>query len=186
MRQRLRQALASAALVLGLAVPLAGCGFRPLYGNTATVAALSRIDIRVSQGRIGFLLREQLQDQLAWDRGAPAAYRLALDYKQARYPFGGRVNNVANRYELRIDVGFVLTDIATGRVLRRGALPVAVSYDSADPPYAGVTAEQNAEERAASLAAVQLRLELARYFGGLISNTPPPTRITAGPPTPGP
>jgi LPS-assembly lipoprotein len=76
------------------------------------------------------------------------------------------VNNVANEYEVNMTVAFVLTDNATGAMLLKGAAPVIVTYDSADPPYAGTVGAQNGDLRATQQAAIQVRLALARYFAG--------------------
>lgn len=152
---------ASAALVL------CGCGLQPLYGDSGTTTALSHIQVEASGGRTAFLLREKLDDQLARDRGDPALYRLDTAVRENRYPYGGRVNNVANRYEIGIQVQYRLIEIASRRELRRGSVNAQVTYDSADPPYAGVAAQQSGEERVAAEAAVLLRLELARFFARL-------------------
>lgn len=160
----MKRALLPAVLA---ATALAGCGFQPLYGNSSTVAALSRVEVGTIQGRTGFLLREQLDDQLARDRSRPARYRLEATLAEFRNPYGGRVNNVASRYNLNLDVQYRLFDTAAAREIKRGAVNAQVGYDSSDPPYAGVVAAQTAEERAAASAAVQIRLDLARYFGGL-------------------
>ncbi len=37
-------------------------------------------------------------------------------------------------------------------------------YVSADAPYAGIAAQQDAQQRAANQAAVRIRLDLSRYF----------------------
>lgn len=165
----MRRLSPAAALVatLTLATGLAGCGFEPLYATRSVSPSLSHIEVTPPKGRVGFLLAQQLDDQLARDRSQAARYRMLISLRQTRYARGVRVNSVANRYELILTVGYTLSDAATGRTLTSGVTPLEVSYDSADPPYAGVTAEQNAEERAAGQAAVLLRLELSRYFAGL-------------------
>ena len=63
------------ALIL-LAIPLASCGFTPLYATPGVVSGLSAIDVEAPDGRIAYLMRERLDDAFARDRGVPAAYRL--------------------------------------------------------------------------------------------------------------
>ena len=153
-----------AALLAG-ALPLAGCGFTPLYATPALTPALASVEaVLPGTSRTGFLLKEQLGQQFARDTDEPAHYRLTLTLTEARYPRGVRVNNVANRYELDVNASYSLTDAATAKVLYTGASSVEVSYDSADPPYAGVAANQDGEQRAAAQMAIQIRLALARYF----------------------
>lgn len=155
-------AMVAAALALG------GCGFTPLYGSEGGVGpALSSVSISAPDGRAAFLVREQLEDALARDRGETAKYRLNFTVEQIRFPRGLRVNNIATGYELDLTVHYSLFDSATGQLVYAGDAPVQVSYNSADAPYAGITAQQNAEERAARQAAVLIRLDLSRYFAQL-------------------
>ena len=171
-----RLALAAAGVLL------AGCGFTPLYATNGTGGSLASIDIRpprdntnyngMAADRTSFLLRQSLVDELT-DRNAGAPrYVLDTVITERRYPRGVRVNNVANQYEINMTVAYVLTDSVTGKVATQGSAPVIVSYDSADPPYAGTVGAQNGDERAAQQAAIQIRLALARYFAGRPSSGP--------------
>jgi LPS-assembly lipoprotein len=172
------------ALAVLAAAPLAGCGFTPLYATPGMTPSLDAIDVvveRISdpsavdtlQNRIHFLLREQLDDELGHRAGAPVRYQLLCKTTERRVPRGVRVNNVANRYEINFTVNYTLRSIGGTKVLLQGAAPVIVVYDSADPPYAGVAAEQDGENRAANQAAIQIRLALARYFAGMHAGSHP-------------
>ena len=155
-----------AGLVL-VGATLAGCGFTPLYATPGVTGALAGVAVDPPpHSRTGYLLRQQLDDQLGRDPGQPPTYRLALTVDERRFPAGVRVNNVASRYEVDLSVGYTLTEAATGRVLLTGSAPVRVSYDSADSPYAGVAAEQDGADRAANQAAVLIRLQLSRWLNG--------------------
>ena len=153
-------------LALALAAPLGlgACGFQPLYAVTGVTAGLESVDVHVPQNRAGFLLHEQLDDELSRDRDAPARYRLNLRLDEKRYPRGLRVNNVASDFELDMRVDYDLIDASNSKKLISGSAPVTVFYVSADAPYAGIAAQQDAQERAASQAAIQIRLDLSRYF----------------------
>ena len=151
--------------VLTAAPLLSGCGFTPLYATPTGVApALSSVNVVEPKGRMGFLLREQLDDGLDRNRDETPKYRLALTANETRTPRGVRVDNVASEYELSLSIGYTLVDNASGRVLLQGSLPSQVTYESADAPYAGLAAQSDAQERAAAQAAAQIRLELSRYF----------------------
>lgn len=153
---------------------LAGCGFTPLYATPGVAPALESMDVVVPpNSRTGFLLKQQLNDQFARDEETPARYLLTLNVSETRFPRGIRVNNIANRYELDLTVGYTLSDKATARILLQGTDPVEVSYDSADPPYASVAANQDAEVRAANQAAIRVRLDLSRYFDRLAQGKGP-------------
>lgn len=154
-------AAASFAALMGLG---ACAGFQPLYAQPGVTPNLSSIEVTTPQNRAGFLLREQINDELAHDLDQPARYRLNLTVDENRYARGLRVNNVASDFELDLRVNYQLIETGTGRVLTAGAAPVTVFYVSSDAPYAGVAAQQDAQERAANQAAVQIRLDLSRYF----------------------
>lgn len=144
---------------------LGACGFTPLYGDGGVAAPLAGVAVVTpDHSRTGYLLREQLNDELGRDLDHPPAYRLVTQLSQYRVPLGVRVNNVANRYEIGITVNWRLQDAATGAVLTRGTSAGRVSYDSADAPYGGVAAEQDGEDRAASQVAVAIRFALSRWF----------------------
>ena len=161
MRARLALAAAGAAAAGGLSA----CGFTPLYAESGVSQPLAGVAVVTpDHSRAGYLLREQLDDELGRDRGKPAAYRLVTKLSEYRVPLGVRVNNVANRYEVGLTVTWRLEDAASGRTLTQGASTGRVSYDSADAPYGGVAAEQDGENRAANQAAVQIRLTLSRWF----------------------
>lgn len=146
----------------GLSLLTAACGFTPLYGQRGLSPTLSSIEVAAPDTRSGYLLREELDDELARDRSRPAAYTLTLDVDEDRFARGLRVDDVATRYEVRLVVNYVLTEGAT--IVTRGQAVSSVTYDSADQPYAGVAANQDGQERAAAQAAQRIRLELARFF----------------------
>lgn len=160
----MRRPFLIASALAALAAPLAACGFEPLYGQETGVAPLlSRTEVIVPDTRTGALLREEMDDELARGEGAPA-YRLAIDLREDRFARGLRIDDTANRYELRLTVGYELTDTRTRQVLTAGSRLVYVTYDSADQPYSGVAAHADGQERAASEAARIVRTELAKFF----------------------
>jgi LPS-assembly lipoprotein len=149
-----------------LALGLAACGFTPLYGVPGVNSGLSSIAVTVPHGRTAFLLGQDLEDQLARDRSAPAAYRLDLKVQEHQYPRGLQVTGVASRYETHVTVTYQLIELASGKVLKSAVEPIEVSYAATALPYASVSAQQNAQERAASVAADHIRVALAVYFAG--------------------
>jgi LPS-assembly lipoprotein len=163
----IRLSFAMAALSLtAAALALGGCGFTPLYATNSAGGSLAAIDVTTPNDRTGFLLKQSLQDELALQTSGAPRYRLDCKVVEKRYPRGVRVNNVANRYEVNMTVAYTLTDLATSKAVLTSTAPVIVTYDSADPPYAGTVAAQNGDERAAQQAAIQIRLALGRYFAG--------------------
>lgn len=155
-----RAALAVAALML--TTPLAAaCGFTPLYGQTEAGSSLTRIAVDMPDDRLGYRLREQLEDALAFDRARPPLWRLTAEVQQARRPLGRRIDDTASRYELVVTADWTLTPTAGGEAIT-GRETVTVTYASADQPYAAIAAQQDGEDRAAADLARRIRLELLR------------------------
>jgi len=152
-------------MALGLAVSagLAGCGFQPLYAQQGVISNLEQIEVVAPQGRTGYLLREHLDDALAKNHDAAPTYRMNLAIGETRYPRGVRVDAVATRYEYVLTADYSLVRIASGKLAKHGRVRVELTYDSADQPYASITAQQDAEDRAAEEAARRIQLELATW-----------------------
>jgi LPS-assembly lipoprotein len=152
------------ALIVAVATGLSSCGFTPLYGKPAVVADLAAIDVQAPDGRIGFLVKESLDDAFARNRSAPPSYKMQLSIGEARYPRGVRIDNVATRYEYVITTNYVLINLPSGTVAKRGSVHVEVTYDSADQPYASIAAQQDAQQRGATEAARRIQLEIAAWM----------------------
>ncbi|ALL15075.1 LPS assembly lipoprotein LptE [Caulobacter henricii] len=148
------------------ALGLSACGFTPLYATPGVTPGLAAIETVAPDGRAGFLLREQLDDAFVRSSGSPSAYRLTLAINEQRYARGVRVDNVANRYELRMVVNWRLLDAKTGVEVRKGRSEAAVTYDSADQPYSAIVAQNDGQERAAVEVARNIQLDLAAWMAG--------------------
>jgi LPS-assembly lipoprotein len=125
---------------------------------------MARIDVETPNTRAGYLLREQLEDAFAWDRSQPPAYRLVVKLDERRRPRGLDESRVATRYEVTLTASYVLTDVATNRMVLRGNRPIHVTYDTTDQPYAGIVAQQDGQVRAAGQAAEQIKTDLLAWF----------------------
>lgn len=156
--------IAAALVLAGVSLPLAGCGFTPLYAENGVSPGLSAIQVVTPEGRVGFLLRQDLDDELAHDKSVPATWRLNMDVGQTRDPRGLREDNTAERYEVQVTVKYTLTEIATGKIATTGQVSSEVSYDAADQPYAGIAAREDTQRRAASDAARRIRLALSTWL----------------------
>lgn len=161
MRVRARIAFVLAALPL-----LAGCGFTPLYATNGVTPAMAKIEVITPEGRTGHLLSEDLQDDLAIARGEPMKYRLVMSLDERRYDRGLDYQQVASWYELSLRVSYSLVDIQSGKTLTAGVMPVSVSYNDPNDPYAGIVAQQDGQTRVANEAAQRIRIAIAAYFAG--------------------
>ncbi len=154
----------ASALIAAGAVTLAGCGFTPLYGDPAVTAQLHSVQVTTPPGRTGQLIREHLDDALANAKGQAPKYRMDLALSETRYPRGLRVDNVATRYEYVLTANYTVVSVASGAPVKKGSTRAQVTYDSADQPYASITAQQDAQDRAAAECARLIQLELAAWL----------------------
>lgn len=157
-----RLLIPAALLAAGLA--LGGCGFTPLYAAQGVTPKLASIHVIAPDGRTGFLLREHLDDALAKNPSAPAAYTMQLKIGEARYPRGIRTDNTATRYEYVLTADYTLANAPGGDIAKRGRVRVELTYDSADQPYASIVAQQDAADRAAVEAAHRIEIEIAAWL----------------------
>ena len=150
--------LAQAAVAL---VGLSGCGFTPLYGETAVGGSLSRIAVTTQDDRLGYRVREQLEDVLGRDGAQAPLWRLETTLEQSRRPLGRRIDDTATRYELTVRGAWTLTPTNGGPAVT-GVETVTTTYAAADQPFAAIAAQQDGEERAAAELARLIRLDLMR------------------------
>lgn len=152
-------------VVLAAALLLSSCaGFQPLYAQPEVVKNLAAIQVNAPAGRTGYLIRQHLDDAFAKDHAATPAYTMDLQLGEARYPRGVRIDNVATRYEYVLTAYYVLKSAPSGAIARQGTVRVELTYDSADQPYASISAQQDAQDRAADEAARRIELELAVWL----------------------
>lgn len=152
------------ALLAGAAL-LSGCGFTPLYGDSGISGGLSRIAVTTPDDRLGYRLREQLEDAFGRDGGQAPLYRLTTEVEQKRRPLGRRIDDTASRYELTVKAAWTL-EPASGGAPIKGAQTTTVTYAAADQPYAAIAAQQDGEDRAAADLAQLIRLDLMRVLAG--------------------
>lgn len=155
-----------ALLALLLATPLvSACGFTPIYAEPALGSSLRRIAVSTQDDRLGYRLREQLEDALAWDRSSAPLYNLTTQVEQNRRSLGRRIDDTATRYELTVKAAWTLTPASGGTPLT-GTETVTTTYAAADQPYAAIAAQQDGEERAAAELARLIRLDLMQALAG--------------------
>ena len=151
-----------AGLALLLTPGLDACGFTPLYGDPGVVHGLSHIQIETPQTRTGYLMREDLQDDLALKPDEKPEYKLVVQLNEIRLPRGLRPDATADRYETRLRLTYTLTRISTGEVVLRRSSSVSVTTDATAQPYAGIAGQQDAQERAAWEASQFMKTQILR------------------------
>ena len=146
------------------AINLAACGFTPLYATAGVPGSMSAIEISAPEGRTGYLLRESLDDAFGRNLSAMPLYRLSYTVAEQRDPRGLGPDNAASRYELSLKVSYRLTELATKMDVKDGETEVFITYGAADAPYAGISAQNAGQERAATEVAQRIRTDIAEYL----------------------
>ncbi len=151
------------------ALGLAGCGFRPLYGETTTsaavTAALESVSVDPIRSLVGAELRNYLIDRLTpTGQSASARYRLAINIGETRVGGGVRLDASVTRYSYRLTAKYQLIDAQNGDVIYAGTSFSDVPYDVVESQFATVYAQFDAESRAAETISEDIKIRLALFF----------------------
>jgi LPS-assembly lipoprotein len=164
---------AFAFLIVGsLSALSAGCGFQPLYGPTASGAALvdvmKTVDIAPVPGRVGQRVRNELI--FGTTNGGEAAkpvYRLEIALKESlRNTLVAKTGDPLGQiYELNVE--FKLVRVADHKTVLTGYSQASAPYDKAGiggSVFADVRAQRDAQDRAARTISDDLKTRLAAYL----------------------
>lgn len=158
------------ALLLGLAAGLGACNFRPLYlargaDDIPVQTELAAIEIRGLDGRLGYLLRDALLDELnPATIDVPPRYVLNVRLRSSARALGIQLDNTITRFNLTLTAAFQLREKAANEVLVASTVRRVASYNVSREPYADLIAAQDAERRAAQEVATDIRTLLAVRF----------------------
>lgn len=174
---RRRPSLGLALVVALAAAGLTGCGadIHPLYGSLGnggsgpeTTEALRHVDVGVIGGRVGQQIRNDLVFGFYGGEGdvaKPARYRLDITVTESANAVGiERYHNLPSAYLLQMSAAWVVSENATGHTLASGTAYAQAAYDISQQRYAAVRAQRDAENRAASVIASDIRTKVAVHF----------------------
>ena len=154
-------------LLMVAALVLAGCGYRPMYGSTATspgvAGSLSSISIPEPTDRTGQLIRNELISSMQTGRGEDK-YMLNLTTTLADNGVILNKQPSVGRNAILITTTYELVDRSTGKILTKGTTFARVPYDTVRQPFADMQAQKDATERAAREVGADIRTRLAAYF----------------------
>ncbi|MDO8607501.1 MAG: LPS assembly lipoprotein LptE [Phaeospirillum sp.] len=157
----------SKALVLIAVLMLGptGCGFGPMYakgGGDRTGISADLADIRIApiKDRMGQKLRNALLQRIT-PQGEPGDYRysLSVTLTESASDLGYRRDSFATLGNLTMSAGFSLQGDGVGILL--GTAITVVSFDYLGPRYASVATERDAEDRAITQLADDIRSQVA-------------------------
>jgi LPS-assembly lipoprotein len=150
-------------LAAALCLPLAACGFHPMYGG-ALAPQMSTIFVEPIAERDGYELRNALIDLLNSDgREGGKKYRLKITLSESSQGIALQNDATITRYNNNLSAKYELTD-AGGTMLKQGTQSELASYNVVTSPYATLVAEQDAGKRAAQDMAERIRLDLGVWF----------------------
>lgn len=160
-----RRVLAAGLAAAGIAA-LGGCGFQPVYGRRAPVAAqLNEVAIALIPDRSGQRLRNLLIDRF-YIRGRPAepAYRLDIALAAVEERLGIQKDATATRAQLWMTAAYRLIDQVGDRIVLETQSRALVSYNLLTDPYATLVSRQDAFERGLVQLADDITSRLSLYF----------------------
>jgi len=157
-------------LLVGIALGLSACGFRPLYvvpDNQAIPPIGHMAEIRISPlpDRIGQQMHNLLRDRLN-PAGQPLdpAYTLDIRLSESRTELGIRKDETATRVHLNLSAQFTLNSTQSGSRLFSDRVRTASSYNILTSPFATGFARDDARARALRELADAIQTRLGIFF----------------------
>ena len=157
------------ATLLLTTLTLTGCGFRPLYEDRATPGSvpseLSHIEVSKIDGRVGVELRNTLIDRFsARDSGQRAKYRLDIRLGQRKEGLAIQQDESVTRFNYKLLGSFNLVDVEHNTIVLSDSAQSSAAFNVIQSEFATLSAERNAEDRAARDLAGEITTRIALYF----------------------
>jgi LPS-assembly lipoprotein len=157
------------AVAVCAAASVSACGFRPLYATGTTPEGMTQyyqqVLVEPIEGRQGVHLRNQLLDAFT-PGGTPAsgAYRLSIKLEEQKEGLAIQQDTRITRYNYNLTAKYELKDSVSGQVLDKGIARAIAPFNVVDSQFATLSAERDAQERAAREIGEDIRIRLALYF----------------------
>jgi len=183
-----RRGILQSLVLAGALAPLAGCGFRPLYGRANTNNAGASVDYQMAGIRIAPIVSrqgQQLHNALR-DRfnplGQPASSTYSLDVRLTTRTYGALTKGdlSATRRNVEINAFYDLTD-TSGNILLSDRSVITTGYDEFDDPLNDISSFEDAQRRGTLQLADQIRTRVAVF---LTAGTAPTVAPAAAVPAP--
>jgi len=152
--------------LLAAALALSACGLRPLYGGGSTgvvAATLSGVTVAPIEGRVGWLVYNDLKERLAPTGATASRYRLDVELDDAIVGLGIRGDLATTRERRTLRARYRLTDLRTGETVLDATAGAEAGIDVVSSEYATVAAEQTAAERLSEQVADQIVSRLGLF-----------------------
>jgi LPS-assembly lipoprotein len=133
-------------LTLLAALPLAACGFTPVYGPQGAGNALrERLRIEPPDTREGFVLVARLEDRLG--RAQAPTHVLTWDLETSQRGLAITGANAITRINLTGELRFRVTEAATDVQVQAGTVSTFTAYSTTGSPVSTAAARRDAEDR---------------------------------------
>lgn len=161
-----------AFLRLGLAFAgmglLAGCGFRPLYGEGSAAREMEgQFVLETPDGQPGFEMRERLVERLG--EPSSALYRLKVALELRSRGAALTQQDYTTRYDVTGIAAYQVLPLAGGAPVLTGSVTSMTAYSAPEgdnsSAFASLVAERDAQTRLARTLADQIVVELAVTAG---------------------
>jgi LPS-assembly lipoprotein len=156
--------------LVGIALGLSACGFRPLYEAKddpamAPIGQMATIQIAPLPDRMGQQMHNLLRDRLN-PAGQPLepAYTLDIRLSESRTELGIRKDETATRANLNLSAQFTLNSTRSGGRLYSDRVRSVSSYNILTSPFATGFAEDDARARALRELADAIQTRLGIFF----------------------
>jgi LPS-assembly lipoprotein len=147
---------------------LAGCGFRPLYGEDREREFnrdLAAIKVDPIPERLGQLIANSLRDSFnPIGASVEYRYRLVVVVQSRVADFAIRQDGTASRQLYNVNASYNLTNFGVPGDVFTGGARFNTSFDVGDNEYATIIAAQDAQRRAARDISEQIRTQLILYL----------------------
>jgi LPS-assembly lipoprotein len=145
----------------GMLLALSGC-IHPLYGPNGVNAQLAQIEVAPIEDRAGHYLAEELKFETDGSgERPPPRYRLTVTVKES---VGGLIVNLhtltSDAASVTLTADYRLVTIQGGNEIAKATATATASYDRSAQRFANVRAARDAEIRAATVLADQIRTRL--------------------------
>jgi LPS-assembly lipoprotein len=145
---------------------LAGCQLQPLYAGGAggkVATALTSVSVTPIEGRVGWLVYNELKERLSTDASSTARYRLDVELDDDIVGLGIRGDRAVTRERRSLRARYRLTDLSNGQVVLDATAGSDAGIDVVSSEYATVAAEQTAAERLSEVVADQIVSRLGLF-----------------------
>ena len=163
-----RKQLARRVAVAFAMLPLAACGFHPLYAETHRAAdepALAAIKVMPIADRMGQQLELSLREQLnPHGLSLETRYQLSITLAVSRADLGIQRDATATRGQVNVTAIIVLADAKTAKVLYRASAHSLSAFNVVNDAFAAQVAQDDSDLRTVRDLADEIRTRIAIFL----------------------